>query len=139
MHSYSAQPVICLRYKNINFSSTGTRTRVSWVKAKYPNQLDYRGVTMERESLRTIMNLARTSKFRTRSGDAKVKTCMGAVSLMVMIPAFQAGGPGSIPGRRTMFFCCWALRYFGQPTESPFGAPKLKTVPPPGLEPGSVG
>ena len=26
-----------------------------------------------------------------------------AVSLMVMIPAFQAGGPGSIPGRRTDF------------------------------------
>ena len=27
---------------------------------------------------------------------------MGAVSLMVMIPAFQAGGPGSIPGRRIL-------------------------------------
>ena len=28
---------------------------------------------------------------------------MRAVSLMVMIPAFQAGGPGSIPGRRIVF------------------------------------
>jgi hypothetical protein len=26
-----------------NNSSTGTRFRVFWVKAKYPNQLDYRG------------------------------------------------------------------------------------------------
>ena len=26
-----------------------------------------------------------------------------ADSLMVMIPAFQAGGPGSIPGRRIMY------------------------------------
>ena len=29
---------------------------------------------------------------------------MRAVSLMVMIPAFQAGGPGSIPGRRIVDF-----------------------------------
>ena len=50
MHSYSAHPVTWLRYKNINFSSTGTRTRVSWVKAKYPNQLDYRGYWTKQDS-----------------------------------------------------------------------------------------
>jgi hypothetical protein len=27
----------------------------------------------------------------------------GVVSSVVRIPAFQAGGPGSIPGRRTIF------------------------------------
>ena len=27
-------------------SPAGTRTRVSWVKAKYPNQLDYRGLNI---------------------------------------------------------------------------------------------
>ena len=27
-------------------SATGTRTRVSWVRAKYPNQLDYIGVEL---------------------------------------------------------------------------------------------
>ena len=27
------------------------------------------------------------------------------VSSVVRIPAFQAGGPGSIPGRRTIFCC----------------------------------
>ncbi len=32
-----------IKTKNENDSSTGTRTRVFWVKAKYPNQLDYRG------------------------------------------------------------------------------------------------
>jgi hypothetical protein len=31
--------------KKQKLSSTGTRTRVFWVKAKYPNQLDYRGRT----------------------------------------------------------------------------------------------
>ena len=46
----------------------------------------------------------------------------GAVSLMVMIPAFQAGGPGSIPGRRiatifaTIFAALlyWWLQSFGR-------------------------
>jgi hypothetical protein len=30
--------------RNPQYSDTGTRTRVSWVRAKYPNQLDYIGV-----------------------------------------------------------------------------------------------
>ena len=36
--------------------------------------------------------------------NAALKVC--AVSLMVMIPAFQAGGPGSIPGRRICMNIC---------------------------------
>ena len=37
----------------------------------------------------------------------------GAVSLMVMIPAFQAGGPGSIPGRRIFGFVQKAFKIMG--------------------------
>ena len=29
--------------REIEYSAAGTRTRVSWVRAKYPNQLDYSG------------------------------------------------------------------------------------------------
>ena len=29
--------------RHFQSSRTGTRTRVSWVKAKYPNRLDYTG------------------------------------------------------------------------------------------------
>ena len=35
-------------------SAAGTRTRVSWVKAKYPNQLDYRGLVESAPNIRQI-------------------------------------------------------------------------------------
>ncbi len=34
-----------LRHKQNANSVTGTRTRVAWVKARYPNHLDYYGIT----------------------------------------------------------------------------------------------
>ena len=35
-----------LHHKTNYFSTTGTRTRVNWVKASYPNHLDYCGGTL---------------------------------------------------------------------------------------------
>ena len=46
-------------------------------------------------------------------------------SSVARIPAFQAGGPGSIPGRRTILEIFWWL-----------GRAVAKT-PPPGIEPGT--
>ena len=34
------------RKKEWKNSDAGTRTRVAWVKARYPNQLDYVGITV---------------------------------------------------------------------------------------------
>jgi hypothetical protein len=35
--------LVAPKAKRAKCSDTGTRTRVSWVRAKYPNQLDYIG------------------------------------------------------------------------------------------------
>ena len=46
-------------------------------------------------------------------------TNVSAVSLMVMIPAFQAGGPGSIPGRRILSLDLGFCGKLGKPYISP--------------------
>ena len=63
---------------------------------------------------------------------------VSAVSLMVMIPAFHAGGPGSIPGRRILWLLFGAHNVFeGKNLELNWISEQK--IPPPGLEPGSLG
>ena len=52
----------------MKYSDTGTRTQVAWVKARYPNQLDYIGLRTQRMDVWTLEPVINGSTLCASSG-----------------------------------------------------------------------
>ena len=70
-----------LKYQSTDFaqakkndSDAGTRTRVAWVKARYPNQLDYIGSRLHRLAQIRVTTFHSFSREKTRSDPGRTRT-----------------------------------------------------------------